>query len=135
MSKGVNLVILVGHIGKDPEVKYMPAGDAVCNLTLATTEAWKDKDSGDKKERTEWHKLTFYRRLAEIVGEYVRKGSQIYVEGSLRTRTYEKEGQKHYVTEIIVRNLQLLGSKREQSEPTKSKEESFQDDEPGDIPF
>lgn len=117
MSKGVNKVILIGHVGKDPEVKYMPNGNAVCNLSIATTESWKDKQSGEKKERTEWHRLTFYQRLAEIVGEYIRKGSQIYVEGALRTRDYEKDGQKHYVTEIIVANMQMLGGKGEKPAP------------------
>lgn len=117
MSKGVNKVILIGHVGKDPEVKYMPNGNAVCNLSIATTESWKDKQTGEKKERTEWHRLTFYQRLAEIVGEYILKGSQIYVEGALRTREYEKDGQKHYVTEIIVANMHMLGGKGEKSAP------------------
>lgn len=111
MARGVNKVILVATVGKDPEVKYMPSGGAVVNLTAATNESWKDKQTGEKKERTEWHKLTFYNRLAEIVGEYVRKGSQIYVEGRLRTRDYEKEGQKHYITEIMVDEMQMLGSR------------------------
>ncbi len=111
MARGVNKVILVATVGKDPEVKYMPSGGAVVNLTAATNESWKDKTTGEKKERTEWHRLTFYNRLAEIVGEYVRKGSQIYIEGRLRTRDYEKEGQKHYVTEIMVDEMQMLGSR------------------------
>jgi single-strand DNA-binding protein len=111
MARGVNKVILVATVGKDPEVKYMPSGGAAVNLTAATNESWKDKQTGEKKERTEWHKLTFYNRLAEIVGEYVRKGSQIYVEGRLRTRTYEKDGQTHYVTEIMVDEMQMLGSR------------------------
>jgi single-strand DNA-binding protein len=111
MARGVNKVILVATVGKDPEVKYMPSGGAVVNLTAATNESWKDKQTGEKKERTEWHKLTFYNRLAEIVGEYVRKGSQIYIEGRLRTRDYEKEGQKHYITEIMVDEMQMLGSR------------------------
>ncbi|HEU5398655.1 MAG TPA: single-stranded DNA-binding protein [Gammaproteobacteria bacterium] len=111
MARGVNKVILVATVGKDPEVKYMPSGGAVVNLTAATNESWKDKQTGEKKERTEWHRLTFYNRLAEIVGEYVRKGSQIYIEGRLRTRDYEKEGQKHYVTEIMVDEMQMLGGR------------------------
>jgi len=109
MARGVNKVILVATVGRDPEVKYMPSGGAVVNISAATNESWKDKQTGEKKERTEWHKLTFYNRLAEIVGEYVRKGSQIYVEGRLRTRDYEKDGQKHYVTEIMVDEMQMLG--------------------------
>ena len=111
MARGINKVILVATVGKDPEVKYMPSGGAVVNLTAATNESWKDKQTGEKKERTEWHRLTYYNRLAEIVGEYVRKGSQIYIEGRLRTRDYEKEGQKHYVTEIMVDEMQMLGGR------------------------
>lgn len=132
MSRGVNKVILIATVGKDPEVKYMPSGGAVVNVTAATNESWKDKQTGEKKERTEWHRLTFYNRLAEIVGEYIRKGSQIYVEGSLRTRDYEKDGQKHYVTEIIVSNMQMLGSKSG-NKPNEAQREpgsdDFQDDE------
>src|SRR5579859_5879951 len=111
MARGINKVILVATVGRDPEVKYMPSGGAVVNLSAATNESWKDKTTGEKKERTEWHKLTFYNRLAEIVGEYVRKGQQIYIEGRLRTRDYEKEGQKHYVTEIMVDEMQMLGGR------------------------
>src|SRR5690348_6724227 len=138
MARGVNKVILVATVGKDPEVKYMPSGGAVCNLSAATNESWKDKQTDEKKERTEWHRLTFYNRLAEIVGEYIKKGSQIYVEGSLRTREYDKEGQHHYITEIIVGNMQMLGgkqtdSKQKESSPAEpTQDESFQDD---DIPF
>jgi single-strand DNA-binding protein len=112
MARGINKVILVATVGRDPEVKYMPSGGAVVNLSAATNESWKDKQTGEKKERTEWHKLTFYNRLAEIVGEYVRKGQQIYIEGRLRTRDYEKDGQKHYVTEIMVDEMQMLGGGR-----------------------
>jgi single-strand DNA-binding protein len=112
MARGINKVILVATVGRDPEVKYMPSGGAVVNLSAATNESWKDKTTGEKKERTEWHKLTFYNRLAEIVGEYVRKGQQIYIEGRLRTRDYEKDGQKHYITEIMVDEMQMLGGGR-----------------------
>lgn len=107
----VNKVILVGRLGKDPETRYMTNGEAVTNATLATSENWKDK-SGEKQERTEWHNLVFYRRLAEIAGEYLKKGSQIYVEGKLQTRKWQtKEGQDRYTTEIIVNEMQMLGSK------------------------
>lgn len=111
MARGVNKVILVGNLGADPEIRYMPSGGAVANIRIATSESWKDKQTGEQQERTEWHRITFYNRLAEIVGEYLKKGSQIYVEGRLRTRTYEKEGQTHYSTEIIADNMQMLGSR------------------------
>ncbi|NMZ77528.1 single-stranded DNA-binding protein [Pseudomonas nitroreducens] len=114
MSRGVNKVILVGNVGGDPETRYMPNGNAVTNVTLATSESWKDKQTGQQQERTEWHRVVFFGRLAEIVAEYVRKGSPIYVEGSLRTREWEKDGVKRYTTEIVVDvngNMQLLGGK------------------------
>lgn len=107
----VNKVILVGRLGKDPETRYMTNGEAVTNATLATSENWKDK-SGEKQEKTEWHNLVFYRRLAEVAGEYLKKGAQIYVEGKIQTRKYQtKEGQERYITEIIVNEMQMLGSK------------------------
>ncbi|MFA6015690.1 MAG: single-stranded DNA-binding protein [Gallionellaceae bacterium] len=107
----VNKVILVGRLGKDPETRYMTNGEAVANATLATSENWKDK-SGEKQEKTEWHNLVFYRRLAEIAGEYLKKGSQIYVEGRIQSRKYQtKEGQDRYITEIIVNEMQMLGGK------------------------
>jgi single-strand DNA-binding protein len=107
----VNKVILVGRLGKDPETRYMTSGEAVTNATLATSENWKDK-SGEKQEKTEWHNLVFYRRLAEIAGEYLKKGSQVYVEGKLQTRKWQtKEGQDRYTTEIIVNEMQMLGGK------------------------
>ncbi len=107
----VNKVILVGRLGKDPETRYMTNGEAVTNATLATSETWKDK-SGEKQEKTEWHNLVFYRRLAEIAGEYLKKGSQIYVEGKLQTRKWQtKEGQDRYTTEIIVNEMTMLGGK------------------------
>lgn len=107
----VNKVILVGRLGKDPETRYMTNGEAVTNVTLATSENWKDKN-GEKQEKTEWHNLVFYRRLAEIAGEYLKKGSQIFVEGKLQTRKWQdKEGKDRYTTEIIVNEMQMLGSK------------------------
>jgi single-strand DNA-binding protein len=108
-TKGVNKVILVGNLGQDPEVRYMPNGNAVANLTLATSESWKDQ-AGQLQERTEWHKITMYRRLAEIAGEYLRKGSQIYVEGKLQTRKWQdQQGQDRYTTEVIADQMQMLG--------------------------
>lgn len=107
----VNKVILIGRLGKDPETRYMTSGEAVTNCTLATSENWKDK-SGEKQEKTEWHNLVFYRRLAEIAGEYLKKGSQIYVEGKLQTRKWQtKEGQDRYTTEIVVNEMTMLGGK------------------------
>jgi single-strand DNA-binding protein len=111
MARGVNKVILVGNLGSDPEIKYMPSGDAVCNVSIATSESWKDKQSGEKVEHTEWHRVVMFRRLAEIAGEYLRKGSQVYIEGKLKTRKYEKDGQTHYTTEIEAREMQMLGSR------------------------
>lgn len=112
MARGVNKVILVGNLGKDPEVRYMPNGGAVANVTVATSEQWKDKQTGEQKERTEWHNVVFYQRLAEIVGEYLKKGSQIYVEGSLRTRKWQdKSGNDRYTTEIIASEMQMLGGR------------------------
>ncbi len=109
----LNKASLIGHLGRDPETRYMPNGDAVANVSIATSEQWTDKASGEKKERTEWHRLVFYRRLAEIAGEYLMKGSQIYVEGRIRTRKWQdKEGVDRYTTEIHVDELVMLGSPR-----------------------
>ncbi|MEG3765470.1 single-stranded DNA-binding protein [Alteromonas sp. 14N.309.X.WAT.G.H12] len=110
-TRGVNKVILVGNLGNDPEVRYMPNGNAVANLSLATSESWKDQQ-GQVQERTEWHRLTMYRRLAEIAGEYLKKGSQIYCEGKLQTRKWQdQQGQDRYTTEIIVDQMQMLGGR------------------------
>lgn len=113
MARGVNKVILIGNIGKDPEIRYTPNGVAVANLTLATSESWKDKQTGENVERTEWHRVIFFQRLAEIAGEYLRKGSKIYVEGRLQTRKWQDKttGQDRYTTEIVGDNLQMLDSK------------------------
>ena len=108
----VNKVILVGNLGADPEVRYMPNGDAVANIRLATTESWKDKASGEKKEITEWHRVVFYRKLAEIVQQYVKKGSALYIEGRIRTRKWQdKDGQERYTTEIEADSMQMLGGR------------------------
>ncbi|HHO59047.1 MAG TPA: single-stranded DNA-binding protein [Thiotrichales bacterium] len=113
---GVNKVILIGNLGKDPEVKYMPSGDAVANVTLATSETWNDKSTGEKKEKTEWHRVVFFGKLAEIVGQYCKKGSKIYVEGQLQTRKWQgQDGQDRYSTEVVVRGfngtMQMLDSR------------------------
>jgi len=112
----VNKVILIGNLGKDPETRYLPSGDAVTNITVATTDTWKDK-SGEKQEHTEWHRVAFFGRLAEIAGEYLKKGSPVYVEGRIRTRKWQdKEGQDKYSTEIVADRMQLLGSRGGSSE-------------------
>lgn len=109
----VNKVIIVGNLGRDPETRYMPNGDAVTNIAVATTESWKDKGTGEKKELTEWHRITFYRKLAEIAGQYLKKGSQVYIEGRLQTRKWtDKEGVERYTTEIIADTMQMLGSRQ-----------------------
>ena len=110
-SRGVNKVILVGNVGQDPETRYMPNGGAVTNVTLATSDTWKDKNTGENQERTEWHRVVFYQRLAEIVAEYVKKGSKIYIEGRLQTRSWEQDGVKRYTTEIIANEMQMLDSR------------------------
>jgi single-strand DNA-binding protein len=109
----VNKVIIVGNLGADPETRYLPSGDAVCNIRVATTDKWKDKASGEMKEQTEWHRISFFGRLAEIAGEYLKKGSQVYVEGSLRTRKYQdKDGVEKYATDIRGDSMQMLGSRQ-----------------------
>jgi len=108
----VNKVIVVGNLGRDPETRYMPDGGAVTNVSIATTESWKDKGSGEKQEKTEWHRVAFFGKLAEIAGEYLKKGSQVYVEGRLQTREWEKDGVKRYTTEIIANSMQMLGSRQ-----------------------
>ena len=115
-SKGVNKVILVGNLGKDPETRYLPSGGAVTNLTLATSDSWKDKATGENQERTEWHRVVFFNRLAEIAGEYLKKGSKVYVEGRLQTRKYEKDGVDVYTTEIVASEMQMLDSKGAQQQ-------------------
>lgn len=131
----VNKVILVGRLGKDPEVKKMTSGESVANVTLATSENYKDK-SGQKQEKTEWHNLVFYRRLAEIVGQYLTKGSMIYVEGKIQTRKWQtKEGQDRYITEIIVNEMTLLGGKSAGGQATQSIAQLPKQEEDFDIPF
>ncbi|GLX87840.1 single-stranded DNA-binding protein [Pseudomonas fragi] len=123
MARGVNKVILVGTCGQDPEVRYLPNGNAVTNLSLATSEQWTDKQTGQKVEKTEWHRVSMFGKVAEIAGEYLRKGSQVYIEGKLHTREWEKDGIKRYTTEIVVDMqgiMQLLGSRPEGSQPRQS---------------
>ena len=153
MARGVNKVILVGTCGQDPEVKYLSNGNAVTNLSLATSEQWKDKQSGEKKEKTEWHRVVIFGKVAEIAGEYLRKGSQVYIEGKLQTREWEKDGIKRYSTEIVVDmqgTMQLLGGKpsgdgghqqapRQQQAPQRQQQAPHPapgfDDFSDDVPF
>ena len=142
---GINKVILVGNLGQDPEVKFTAGGAAVTTLSIATSDSWKDKDSGMDKERTEWHRVVLWRRLAEIAGEYLKKGSKVYIEGQLQTRKWEQEGQTRYTTEIIARDIQFLdsrgsantsnqeGAATKNEEPAPDVPESGIDDD--DIPF
>jgi single-strand DNA-binding protein len=148
-SKGVNKVIIIGNLGSDPDVRYLPSGGAVANISVATSESWKDKDNGQTQERTEWHKIALFNRLGEIAGEYLRKGSKVYIEGSLRTRKWQdKEGKDRYTTEIVANNLQMLDSRgggapasesapMGQYEPTGSlaADQSLPNDFDDDIPF
>jgi len=122
-SRGVNKVILIGNIGQDPEVRYTPGGSAITNISVATSETWKDKQTGQAQERTEWHRVVFFNRLAEIAGEYLRKGSKVYIEGSLRTRKWQdQQGQERYTTEIVANEMQMLDSRggMEVSSPSPS---------------
>jgi len=145
MSKGINKVILIGNIGGDPETRYLPSGGAVTNITVATSESWKDKQSGQSQERTEWHRVVFFNRLAEIAGEYLRKGSKVYIEGGLRTRKWQdRDGTDRYTTEIVAGELQMLDSKSTEREsladrrpPSRSEErpQPPNDFDDQDIPF
>ena len=141
MARGVNKVILVGHCGADPETRHTTNGAGVTNLRLATTSSWKDKRTGEQKEATEWHRVVFFGRLAEIAGEYLRKGSQCYIEGRIQTRKWEKDGEDRYTTEIVANEMQMLGGKgggeRSESPTTNRDTESkpATDDFDDDIPF
>ncbi|HDL7059616.1 TPA: single-stranded DNA-binding protein [Yersinia enterocolitica] len=123
-SRGVNKVILVGNLGQDPEVRYMPNGGAVASITLATSESWRDKATGEQKEKTEWHRIVLFGKLAEVAGEYLRKGSQVYIEGSLQTRKWQDQsGQDRYTTEVVVNvggTMQMLGGKQGDTQGTQS---------------
>jgi single-strand DNA-binding protein len=118
MSKGVNKVILIGNLGNDPEIRYMPNGNAVANISLATNDAWKDKQTGELQERTEWHRVCLFDKLAQIVADYLKKGSKVYIEGSIRTRKWQDQaGNDRYTTEIIANSMQMLDSKGENGKP------------------
>ena len=137
MARGINKVILIGSIGKDPETRYAANGNAITNLSLATSEQWQDKNTGEKQERTEWHRVSMFGRLAEIAGEYLKKGSKVYIEGKLQTRKWQDQsGQDKYTTEIVASEMQLLDGKPEgqaqRSAPAPSVQDDFDD---GLIPF
>ena len=121
MARGINKVILVGNLGADPDTRYMPSGGAVTNLSVATSESWKDKQTGEQKERTEWHKVAMFGRLAEISAEYLRKGSQVYIEGKIRTRKWQdKDGNDRWTTEVIADEMQMLGGRGSGGAPARS---------------
>lgn len=143
MARGVNKVIVIGNLGQDPETRYMPSGSAVTNLRVATNESWKDKQTGEQKDRTEWHSVAMFGRLAEIAAEYLRKGSQVYIEGKLRTRKWQdKDGNDRYTTEIIADEMQMLGGRSgggapamSESAPASAAAQTSGDDFDDDIPF
>ena len=139
---GINKVILVGNLGKDPDMRYTAGGDAVANLSIATSESWNDNQTGEKKEKTEWHRVVFFRRIAEVCGEYLKKGSSVYIEGSLRTRDWEDDqGNKRYTTEIIGREMQMLGGRRSEDNMDQSPQMNSSSPQPeeglidNEIPF
>ena len=131
---GINKVILVGNLGQDPEVKYTAGGAAVTTLSLATSESWKDKDTGSDQEKTEWHRVVLWRRLAEIAGEYLKKGSKVYIEGQLQTRKWEQDGQTRYTTEVVGRDMQFLDSRGSASSAGSSYEDTNQDMSSQNLP-
>jgi single-strand DNA-binding protein len=143
MARGVNKVILIGNLGRDPEVRYSPNGGAIANITLATSEAWKDKNTGEQVEKTEWHRVVFFRRLAEIAGEYLKKGSKVYIEGKLQTRKWQdKDGNDRYTTEVVANEMQMLDSRGGSTSYSQDEPPMSQAQEPmpagdfdDDIPF
>lgn len=141
MSKGINKAIIVGNLGADPETRHLPSGSSVTNISVATSDQWKDKNTGEKQERTEWHRITFFGKLAEVAGGYLRKGSKVYVEGRIQTDKWQDQsGQDRYTTKIIANEMQMLDSKGDQTSSHQSQtsgdgSSGFQDDDPSSIPF
>ena len=131
---GINKVIIVGNLGQDPEIKYTAGGAAVTTLSIATSDSWKDKESGMDQERTEWHRVVLWRRLAEIAGEYLKKGSKVYIEGQLQTRKWEQEGQTRYTTEIIARDMQFLDSRGSSNNSSTQKSSEMNDQSAANVP-
>ena len=135
MARGVNKVVLIGNLGADPETRYMPSGSAVTNIRIATSESWKDKDSGEKQERTEWHRIAMFGRLAEVAAEYLHKGSQVYIEGRLRTRKWQdRDGNDRTTTEIIANDLQMLGGRSERGGGSQQAEAPVEEPGPAEEP-
>ena len=120
MARSVNKVTLIGNLGNDPDMKALPSGSQVANLSIATSDSWRDKNSGEMQEKTEWHRVVFFDRMAEICGQYLKRGSRIYIEGSLRTRSWEQEGQKHYATEIVGRDMMMLDNRSDTVDTTQA---------------
>ena len=144
MARGINKVIIVGNLGADPDSRAMPSGNAVTNISVATSESWKDRETGEKREKTEWHRVVFYNRLAEIAAQYLKKGSQVYVEGKLQTRKWEdKEGNERWTTEIVANQMQMLGERMSQgtsnqgnvTKQNTSSNEFVDEEFDDDIPF
>ena len=131
---GINKVIIVGNLGQDPEIKYTAGGAAVTTLSIATSDSWKDKESGMDQERTEWHRVVLWRRLAEVAGEYLKKGSKVYIEGQLQTRKWEQEGQTRYTTEIIARDMQFLYRRGRSNNESTQKSSEMNDQSAADVP-
>ena len=131
---GINKVIIVGNLGQDPEIKYTAGGAAVTTLSIATSDSWKDKDSGMDQERTEWHRVVLWRRLAEVAGEYLKKGSKVYIEGQLQTRKWEQDGQTRYTTEIIAKDMQFLDSRGSSNNESTQKSSEMNDQSAADVP-
>jgi len=133
--KGINKVILVGHLGNDPEVRYSANGAAIANISLATSESWKDKQTGEQNERTEWHRVVMFNRLGEIAGEYLRKGSLVYIEGKLQTRKWQdKDGQDRYSTEVVANEMQMLGGRGEGGQQNQAPQQNNQPPQPANAP-
>ena len=141
MARGVNKAIILGNLGQDPEVRYSQGGKALCNLSIATSEKWKDKDSGEEKEKTEWHRIVAFGRMAEVMGEHLHKGSQVYIEGKIQTRKWQdRDGNDRYTTEIVANDMQMLGSRQGGNPQSGGAQQNRQEEQPqedfdDDVPF
>ena len=133
-KKGINKVIILGNLGQEPKIQHMPSGSAVTSISVATSESWKDKNTGQQEQRTEWHRVVFFNKLAEIAGQYLKKGSKVYIEGSLRTRSWDKDGEKRYTTEIVANEMQMLDNKGDGGNAAGNSTQQTPDFD-DDIPF